>query len=114
MPVALQRYESHCAIRLEGQITLSSAAELKELLLEWLAAGKDLQLDLEGVEEIDIAILQLLSVAAREAAGAGVKITGRASGAALVAARDSGFAQIPDFPVSGPEFPGSRDDQWVK
>ena len=95
-------------IRLEGQITLTSAAKLQGLLLEWLAGGKDLELDLGCAEEIDITILLLRWAAAREAASAGVKIAGRASQAASIAARDSGFAQIPGFPVLGPESPGSE------
>jgi len=88
-------------IGIDGQATLASAGELKALLLEWLAAGKNLRLDLEAVEDIDIAHMQLLWAAAREAAIAGVEITCRASGAVAAAVRDSGFAQIAGFPVSG-------------
>jgi anti-sigma B factor antagonist len=99
MPVTLQRQEGSWLIRLEGQVTVTSAAELKERLLEWLAAGKNLELDLESAEEIDITILQLLWAAAREAARTGTKIVARASSAAATAARDSGFGQLPGFPV---------------
>jgi len=100
MPVTLERNESRYLIRLEGQITVNSAAELKGLLLEWLAAGKDLELDLERAEEIDITILQLIWAAAREAARTGAKIVGRASSVAASAACDSGFAHMPGFPIS--------------
>jgi len=99
MPVTLQRDESRWLISLEGQVTLASAAELRSLLLEWLATGKDVELDLQRAEEIDIAIMQLLWAAAREAARTGVKIVGRASSAAAIAVRDAGFAPIPGFPA---------------
>ena len=99
MPVTLQRQEASWLIRLEGQITVTSAAELKELLLEWLSAGKDLELDLERAEEIDITIMQLLWAAAREAARTGAKIVARASSAAAMAAATRVFAQLPGFPV---------------
>jgi len=99
MPVTLQRDDARWRISLDGQITLTSAAELKTLLLEWLAAGKDLDLELERAEEIDLTILQLLWAAAREAERTGAEIAGRASPAAALAARNSGFAQIPGFPV---------------
>jgi anti-anti-sigma regulatory factor len=100
MPVTLQRHESHCLIRLEGQVTIASAAELKTLLLEWLAAGKDLELDLEGAEEIDITIMQLLWAAEREAARTGVGVVARASSAATIAVRDAGFASATRVPWS--------------
>jgi len=98
MPLSLQREESRWLIRLEGQVTLSSAGELKQLLLEWLAAQKDLELDLQGVEDMDIPILQLLWAAAREAGVAGMRIAARASAAAAAAAGDAGFTQLPEFP----------------
>jgi len=97
MPVKLQRQEPRWTISLEGQITLTSAAELKNLLLERLAAGKDLELDLERAQEIDIAIMQVLCAAAREAARTGSRITCRASGGVADAVRESGFAQSLGF-----------------
>jgi anti-anti-sigma regulatory factor len=99
MPVALERREANWLIRMDGPITLTSAGELKNMLLEWLAAGKDLELDLEAAEDVDITILQLLCAAMREAARTGVGIAIRASGAVAAAVRDSGFSQIPGFPV---------------
>jgi len=95
MPVTLQRHDSGWLIGLEGRITIASAAELKQLLLEWLAAEKDLELDLAGVEEIDITIMQLLWAAGREAARTGARVVSRLSNAAIVAARDAGFAGFP-------------------
>lgn len=86
-------------IRMGGQVTISSAEELKALLLEWLAAGKRLELDLDAVEEIDVTIMQLLWTASREAAQTGLEIVSHASSAALDAAHISGFDQMPGFPI---------------
>jgi anti-anti-sigma regulatory factor len=83
---------------MEGQVTVASAGELKELLLEWLAARRDLELDLQRVEEIDITIMQLLWAAAREAGRMGVGVGACASAAAAAAARDAGFGRLPGFP----------------
>ena len=91
MPVTVDRLETHWLIRLEGELTLTSAAELKQLLLEWLASGKGLQLDLEHASEIDITLLQLLWAAGREAARTGAEVGSRVSEAAAAAARVLGF-----------------------
>lgn len=100
MAATLERHESHWLIRLEGQIGLASAAEFRALLLEWLAAGKDLELDLEDAEEIDITAMQLLWAAGREAARLGVGITTRPSGEVAAVLRDSGFEGMPGFSAS--------------
>lgn len=91
----MERHDGHPLIRLEGECTLTSAAELKSLLLEGLAAGGDLRLDLEGAEEIDITIMQLLWAAGREARRAGSAIAIAVSEAAGRAAREAGFPQFP-------------------
>ncbi len=101
MPISAQRHEPDWVIRIDGQATLASAGELKAMLLEWLASGSNLRLDLEAAEEIDVPQLQLLWAAAREAARTGVEVGCRASSAVAAAAHDSGFAQAPGFPISG-------------
>jgi anti-anti-sigma regulatory factor len=85
---------------LEGDLTLASAAGLKSLLLEWLAAGTDLQLDLESAGEIDVTVMQLLWAAGREAARVGNGIVGRVSEAVDRAARDAGFDPFPGTAVA--------------
>jgi len=99
MPVTQVQEEPHWQIRLEGQVNLASATELKTLLLDWLASGKDLALDLERVEEMDITILQLLWAAGREAAGRGAGMVGRLSEAAAMTARDAGFSPMPGLGI---------------
>jgi ABC-type transporter Mla MlaB component len=104
MSVTAEDHESHSRIRLEGPLTLTQAAELKERLLAGLTGTKELELDLVRVTEIDIAVLQLLWAAAREAAGNGVAMVCRPSSAVAAAAREAGFPPLPD----------SADELWTK
>jgi anti-anti-sigma regulatory factor len=99
LPASIERHETHSMIRLEGEFAVTSAAELKRTLLQGLAAGKDLQLDLERAQEVDITVLQLLLAAAREAERAGVGITMRWSDAARQAAWEAGFERLPELAV---------------
>jgi anti-anti-sigma regulatory factor len=91
----MEQQESQSVIRLAGEFTLTSAAELKNLLLQGLASGNDLRLDLEQAEEIDITVMQLLWAAGREADRAGARIAIRLSDAAGTAAREAGFERFP-------------------
>ncbi len=74
---------------------MATAAELKNLLIEALALGGDLRLDLRSVEEIDITAMQLLWAAEREANRAGSKFAGAVPDAMVSAAREAGFDQFP-------------------
>jgi anti-anti-sigma regulatory factor len=95
----MERQESQWLIRVEGEFSVTSAAELKDLLLEGLASGKNLLLDLEHAEEIDITLMQLLWAAGREANRAGAAIDIRVSDAAAAAAREAGFGRFPGLSV---------------
>jgi len=105
LPVIVEQLEGYSLIRLEGACTLANAAELKTLLLEGLASGRDLHLDLACVEEIDIAVMQLLWAAGREAQRAETRIALRMSEAAGALAREAGFEQIPGLAMQGDEWP---------
>jgi anti-anti-sigma regulatory factor len=95
MSVTLVQQEPHWLIRLDGRVTIASSAELKALLLDWIATSNDLEVNLESAEEIDLTVLQLLWAADREAAEKGVGMVSRPSEAAAMAARDAGFDRIP-------------------
>ena len=95
MSVVVDRLETHWLIRLDGECSIASAPELKNLLVEWLASGKELRLDLESAGEIDVAVLQLLWATEREAERSGTLVTSRVSVAAACAARDLGFDHFP-------------------
>jgi anti-sigma B factor antagonist len=105
LPVTMEELEAYSLIRLEGECTLGSAAELKRLLLEGLASGKDLRLDMADVEEIDIAVMQLLWAAGLQAERAGAGIAVRMSEAAGIAAREAGFERLPGLAIQGDGWP---------
>ena len=99
MALTMEQQESQSVIRLAGELTLTSAAELKNLLLQGLASGNDLRVDLEQAEEIDIPVMQLLWAAGREANRKGTSIAIQVSDAAARAARDAGFERFPGLTV---------------
>ncbi len=100
MTVTLDHGEADCLIHLDGEINIASAAELKTLLVEALATGKDLRVDLERATQLDITALQLLWAAERKAAGAGSQFTvaGSVPQELADATADAGFEK---FPVPG-------------
>lgn len=91
MPVSVEQDETRCVIRLEGEVGVAEAAELKRLLREGLASGRKLHLDLERVEAIDVTFMQLLHAALRETDRAGEGLGLRLSEAAEIAFRGAGF-----------------------
>jgi anti-anti-sigma factor len=64
----MPEHATAAALRLDGELTIYHAAELKPRLLEALHAAPRLEVDLAGVTEIDTAGLQLLMLLKREAA----------------------------------------------
>ncbi|HPE37801.1 MAG TPA: STAS domain-containing protein [Spirochaetales bacterium] len=59
----LRREDGRNVLALSGDFTVAEAADLKGSLLEALAAGPDLAVDLGGVEKVDLTFLQLLRAA---------------------------------------------------
>ena len=98
MPVHLEVNESSILIRMEGDINITGAAELKKHLLEALAPGKRLLADLERSTELDVAALQLLWAARREAlrTGVGFTLTGCVPEDLSIALQDAGFEEPAD------------------
>ena len=60
---------SAARLEIKGELNIFTAAELRLQLLEALASGSELEVDLAQVSEIDSAGLQLMLAAKREAAG---------------------------------------------
>jgi anti-anti-sigma factor len=63
MPIVLDQQEALSLIHLQGEIDIGSAIELKRLLLQAAARGKDLSIDLEDAAELDLTAWQLLLAA---------------------------------------------------
>ena len=95
--VFLDQSETLCLLRLEGEVDIASAAELKKLLLQALASGNDLHVDVERATELDVTAMQLLWAAERAARGAGTGFTlvGRLPEEILAAASEAGLEKFP-------------------
>ena len=97
VPMTILQDEMLYAMRLEGAIDITCATELKKLLLEALASGKDVQMDLERVTDLDVTALQLFWAAGREAerAGTALAVSGKVPEPVSAAAREAGFERFP-------------------
>jgi anti-anti-sigma regulatory factor len=93
VPVTLEECETRNVIRLEGCIGIASAAELKKLLLQALASGKEVQISPQRATELDVTAVQLLWAARSEARRSGVEFTftEEVPGEILTSLGDAGF-----------------------
>jgi anti-anti-sigma factor len=105
LPVTLEQSEVECSVRLVGEINVASAAELKRVLMEALAPGKTVCVEMKNVTEIDVTALQLLWAARREAESGGVGFarSGLVPEAILAIAAEAG---LEEFPVAMAETAG--------
>ena len=74
MPIMAEQSEQSCVIRLEGEIEIAHAAELKSALVEAIERRQSLELDLGQVCCLDVTAVQLLVAFVRAAAEAGVEL----------------------------------------
>lgn len=86
-----------CLIRLEGEISIGLATELKTALLQALAAQAEVRLDLEHATELDVTALQLLWAAEREArrSGKAFELAASVPPDVLRAVGEAGFENFP-------------------
>lgn len=77
MTVHIERKDDTCRMRIDGEMSIYSAAEHKSQLLDHLTDCAEVELDLSGVEEMDSAGLQILLALKREAdrLGRGLRLT---------------------------------------
>ena len=96
MPITLEEEEGRFLIRLADEVNITLARELKNLLVQGLASGRDLCVDLERATELDVTALQLLWAAGREARGAGTgfAITGPVPEELSTAVAEAGFEKF--------------------
>ncbi len=93
----VERQANLWTISLKRTFGLDSAAELKAALLESLAAGVSLQLDLRHCE-MSIPLLQMLWTARLESKRLGVPLTALGSEEAIRIIRGAGFDQFFENP----------------
>lgn len=96
--MSVEHNEALCILRLEGDCTMATAGELKSLLLNGLASGKKLQVDLALAAEADITLLQLLWATAHEAAQENQRFVTGVPQAIAELARNAGFESFPGEP----------------
>jgi len=111
MPVTLEQSDAACIVRLDGAINIASAAELKTVLLQALASGVEVRVEVERAVELDVTALQLLWAAGREASATGTPFTliGQVPEEISVAITEAGFQK---FPVDGE--PGTNHPAQVE
>lgn len=97
MHATLEKNEALCSIRLEGEMNIASAAELKAALLRGLDCGTELRVYLAGATALDVTALQLLWAAEREARRSGHLFTlaGGVPEELLLAVLEAGFEKFP-------------------
>ena len=64
-----------CVAKIEGEMTIYNAAELKEELMPLITDERELEIDLADITEIDSAGLQVLMLAKKERSQQGQALT---------------------------------------
>ncbi|MDT9633140.1 lipid asymmetry maintenance protein MlaB [Pseudomonas marginalis] len=75
MPITTETLDDTAQVRIDGELTIYTVAELAAALLPQMGAAPRLELDLSQVTEMDGAGLQLLAVIRREASNAGIALS---------------------------------------
>ena len=115
MPVRFDRSATPGVIRLEGEIDIASARELKDALLEALGAKGEARISLGMATGMDVTAVQLLWAAEREAQASGMVLAldGPVPEAVGATLRQAGFARFPlaaDTERDGEPDPGAKPE----
>ena len=96
MSVTLNQEEDSSLVRLEDEIDIAGAAEMKAVLIEALNCGKRVKVALDKVVGLDVTAVQLLWVAGREAKRVGVELefAGPIPEAVSAALNGAGFGEV--------------------
>ena len=97
MPVRFEQEETMGWLKLEGEVDISSAAELKNIVNEAFASGKEVKVDVSRATELDVTALQLLWAAAREARAIeiGFTLAGQIPSEIVATVSAAGFEHFP-------------------
>jgi anti-anti-sigma regulatory factor len=97
LSIAFDDSAAGCVLRLEGEIDITCSAELKRMLIEAIASGKEVQVDLAPASDLDVTAVQLLWAASREAekAGASFAVSGGVPENIGRAVCEAGFENFP-------------------
>jgi hypothetical protein len=96
VPVTLDPGEEVSAVRLEGELGIGTARELKDLLVDALASGKRLRIELAGAPVFGVTVYQLLWAARCETKRAGVEflIQGPVAAGISLAMEEAGLPHL--------------------
>jgi anti-anti-sigma factor len=96
MAIAFEQHETGDAVVLDGAIDISSAAELKTVLLQALSSATEVRVRLDQVTYLDVTAVQLLFAAGQQArrSGGSIEILGQVPAAVLSALADAGFHSL--------------------
>ncbi len=103
MPVTYEEGSAVITLRLEAEVGIGDAPELKRILLHALTAEKELRVNVETATSLDVTVFQLLRAAASQAQAAGLKIYREGPVAEKISAAyaDAGLGKFPlDLQVS--------------
>ena len=74
MGLKIRNYKNKSTLKIDGELTIYTAQEYKKHLVEKFTPFKFLEVDLEGVEEIDSCGLQLLAAMSKQLSDSGSEI----------------------------------------
>jgi hypothetical protein len=103
VPVTYEEGSAVVTLRLEAEVGIGDAPELKRILLHALNAEKELRVNVENATSLDVTVFQLLQAAACQAQAASLKIyrEGPVPGNVSAAYADAGLGKFPvDLQVS--------------
>jgi anti-sigma B factor antagonist len=89
MAVVSETEQGKCRLRIESDMTIYTALELKQELMPSLDKGQNMEVDLSLVNEMDSAGLQLLVMLKREAATRGMTLALTAHSPAVTSVLDT-------------------------
>ena len=91
--ITVRNNESVTSVAINGAMTIDNVGEIRGGLLTAFGRGKNVELSLEGVTDLDLTGLQLLCSAHRTslAGGLGFSIVGREEGPVSSVAKSSGM-----------------------
>lgn len=97
MPVTLEQDEAGNTVTFEGAVDISSAADLRKLLLQALDSGKEIRISLADATALDVTAVQLLWAIEREVklAGIGFALVGQVPESISSALVYAGFEKFP-------------------
>jgi anti-anti-sigma factor len=96
MAIAVDETELGSVLVLEGTIDISSAGELKAILLKAFGSGKEVSISLDAVTYLVVTAVQLLWAAEQHArrSGAVFRFSGHLSDQVSATLADAGFASF--------------------